>query len=334
MRKPFLLLVIAAIFAPAAFASAPYRLLGEIPIGGEGGWDYLSIDPVARRLYLAQATRIVVIDLAQDKVVGEIAGTPGAHGFAIAHEQGRGFSSNGKEAKVSVVDLKTLKTLSKVATGENPDAVVFESGKKEVYAFNGAAKSATVIDAMSGEPVAAIPLPGKPEFAVSDPEAHRIYVNIEDRNSLVAIDTSTRQIAATWPLASCDNPTGLSIDLARHHLFVGCEKKLVLVETGGGKTLSTLSIGAGVDATAFDPATGLIFSSSGDGTAAIARELPGGKLELVQNLETRPGARTLALDPETHKIYLPAGKFAGPAPAKGHGRKIAPGSIRLFVYGP
>lgn len=191
MRKSLSLLSAcwSALMCASASAQIPYKLLNEIPIGGEGGWDYLSVDPTARRLYVTYAPKIVVIDLEKNAVAGEIVDTPGIHGFAVAPELQRGFSSNGKESKVSVVDLKTLATISKVATGENPDAILYEPGRGEVYAFNGRGNSATGIDGKSGEVTATIPLPGKPEFAVAAPEAGRVYCNIEDKSEVVAIDT-------------------------------------------------------------------------------------------------------------------------------------------------
>src|SRR6266566_7841715 len=244
-----------------------YKLLKSIPIGSEGGWDYLSIDAIARKLYVTHASKIMIVDLTQDKVVGEIADTPGVHGFAIAPELGHGFSSNGAESRVSVIDLKTLKTIAKIETGENPDAILFEPTRSEVYAFNGRGKSATVIDAKNNQVVATVPLPGKPEFAAVDGLGERVFCNIEDKNEVAVIDMKTHAVAATWPLAPGEEPTGLAFDAVHHRLFVGCHNKvMMMLDSDTGKVVAKAPIGAGVDACAFDDAKQLAFASCGDGT--------------------------------------------------------------------
>jgi len=319
-------------------AEGPYRFLKEIPVGGEGGWDYLTVDAAARRLYVTHATKIVVIDLDKETVVGEIADTPGVHGFALAPELGRGFSSNGKENTASIVDLKSLKTIVHVETGENPDAILYEPGQQQVYTFNGRGQSATAFPAtFDGNidgvlPGKTIALSGKPEFAVADSKAGRIYVNIEDQNAVAVLDTKTHQIAATWPLAPGEEPTGLAIDAAQHRLFVGCHNKLMVVlDSATGKVVGTVPIGQGVDATAFDAGTQYVFASCGDGTVTVAHEDAPDKLTVVQTLATEHGARTMALDPTTHKIYLASARFE-PA-AAGQRPKIVAGSFKVLVYG-
>jgi DNA-binding beta-propeller fold protein YncE len=207
----------------------PYHAGKEIPIGGEGGWDYLSIDPAAHRLYVSHATHVVVIDTQAGKVVGDIPDTPGVHGFAIAADLGKGFSSNGRENKASIVDLKTLKLIQKVDTGENPDAILYEPARHEVYTMNGRGKSATVIDAQSGKVVATIPLEGKPESAQADSKAGKVYVNIEDMNAIQVIDTATHKVTATWPIAPGEAATGMAFDAETHRLFIGCDNKLMLM---------------------------------------------------------------------------------------------------------
>ena len=326
-----------ALWVPGARAEGPYRFVKEIPVDGEGGWDYLSIDEAARRLYVTHATKVVVIDLDKDTVVGEITDTPGVHGFALAPELGRGFSSNGKENKASIVDLQTLKTLAKVSTGENPDAILYEPGQQAVYTFNGRGKSATVFvtrfdGVLAGKVSFSIPLPGKPEFAVADPAAGRVYCNIEDQNTVVVMDSKTHSIVATWPLAPGEEPTGLAIDWAQHRLFVGCHNQfLMMLDSTTGTVISSVPIGRGVDATAFDAGTQLAFASCGDGTVTVAHEDTPDKLTVVQTLATEPGARTMALDSTTHKIYLASAKFeAGPA---GQRPKVVTGSFKVLVYG-
>jgi len=324
--------------SPLCAAQNQYHFLKEIPIGGEGGWDYLSIDAAARRLYVSHNTKVVVVDLEKDAVAGEIADTPGVHGFAIAAELGRGFSSNGRENKASIVDLKTLKTLSKVETGENPDAILYEPGQQEVYAFNGRGNSATVFEAKTGKVVATIPLPGKPEFATTDPKAGRVYCNIEDKSEVTAIDTKEHKVVNHWPIAPGEEASGMAIDLQNHRLFLGCGNKLmVMMDSSTGKVLANVPIGQGVDANAFDPGTQLAFSSNRDGTTTIAHEDSPDTLTVVQNLKTEPGARTMALDPDTHKIYLATAKFeAAPDQQTGQKRqrpRMVPDTFKILVYG-
>ena len=259
-------------FVQAAQAQSQYKFLKSIPIGGEGGWDYLSVDAKARKLYVTHASKIVIVDLAEDKIAGEIADTPGVHGFAIASELERGFSSNGRESKVGVVDLKTSNTITKVETGENPDAILFEPIQSEVYAFNGRGKSATVIDAKNNKVVVTVPLSGKPEFSAADALGARVFCNIEDKNEVAVIDIKTHAVTASWPLAGGQEPTGMAFDAVHHRLFEGCGNKLMaMLDTDSGKVVAKLPIGAGVDACAFDDTTQLVFASCGDGTITIAR---------------------------------------------------------------
>lgn len=329
-------LAFAAWQARAHAADGPYKQSKVIQIGGEGGWDYLSVDPGARRLYVSHATRVVVVDLDKETVVGEVAPTPGVHGLAVAPELGKGFVSDGQESKAAITDLKTLQITSKVDTGANPDCILYEPEHKEVYTFNGRGKSATVFDAVTGAVKATIELPGKPEFAVVDVKAGRIYNNIEDTNQVVAIDTATHKVVETWPIAPGEEASGMAIDLVNHRLFIGCSNKMmVMLDSSNGKVLSTLPIGAGVDANAFDPGTGLAFASSSDGTLTVAKVDAGGKLALVQTLATPPRSRTMTLDPKTHKLYVAAADFQPDAPGAdgkpGRPQMVA-GSFRVMVY--
>lgn len=343
--------------APLCRADGPYHLLKEIAIGGEGGWDYLSIDEAGRRLYVSHGTKVVVVDIDKGAVAGEIADTPGVHGFAIAPELGLGFSSNGKENKASIVDLKTLKTTSKVDTGEGPDAILYEPGQQEVYTFNGGGQSSTVFEAKTGKVVATVALPGRPEFAAADPKAGRVYCNIEDKNEIVAIDTKTHQVTDTWPIAPGESASGMTIDVANHRLFIGCHNQMMLMlDSASGKVIANVPIGKGVDANSFDPGTLMAFSSCGDGTVTIAHEETPDKLTPAQSLTTEPRARTMALDPKTHNIYLASAKFEAPSPtpaaasspaaspapaataspAPGGQRqrpKMIPDSFKILVYG-
>jgi hypothetical protein len=321
---------------PVGAADVAYKLLKEIPVGGEGGWDYLAVDQYARRVYVTHATKIVVIDIDKNEVLGEIADTPGVHGFAIAPKLNRGFSSNGRENKASIVDLITLKTLSKVDTGENPDAILYNEAQEEVYAFNGRGNSATVFEAKTGKLVTTIPLPGKPEYAVVQARAGHIFNNLEDKSQVAVIDAKEHKVLETWPTAPGEEPSGMAIDGRHQRLFIGCGNKLmVMMDTKTGKVVGSVPIGQGVDATKFDNATQLAFCSCGDGTVTIAHEDAPDKLTVVQTLKTEPRAKTMALDPKSHRIYLASAKFE-PAPAQSSGKKqrpsVVPGTFKVLVY--
>jgi DNA-binding beta-propeller fold protein YncE len=339
----FFILAVVILTGRPAFVNAvdePYRFAKDIMVGGEGGWDYLSVDAAARRLYVTHGTRVVVIDMDKNAVVGEITGLQGVHGFAVARDLGRGFASSGQESKAAIVDLKTLQIIAKVETGENPDAILFEPAHKEVYTFNGRGKSVTVFEAATGAIRTTIPLSGKPEFAVVDVKAGRIYNNIEDKNEVAVIDTGSHQVVASWPIAPGEEASGLAIDLAHHRLFIGCSNNLmVMMDSATGKVLGSVPIGPGVDANAFDPGTGFAFASSGDGTLTVARVDGAGNLVVVQTVATPPRSRTMTLDPETHKLYLAAAKFEAPAPApeaapgaKRPRPKMVPDSFKVVVY--
>ncbi len=334
-----LLLGLIAFWCAEIVAQEPYKFLNEIPIGGEGGWDILTVDSGASRLYLSHATKVVVVDLNNNSVVGEIADTPGVHGFVAVPELQRGFSSNGKESKSSVVDLKTLKTVSKIDTGESPDALVYEPRRGEVYVFNHKGNSATVIDAKQAKVVATIPLGGGPEFAVADKIAGRVYCNIEDKSEVAVIDAAKHEVVARWSVAPGTEPSGIALDAAHHRLFATCHNKLMaMLDTETGKVVATVPIGAGVDGCAFDDSTQLAFASCGDGTTTIAKEETPEKLTVVQTLKTEPRARTIALDSKTHRIYLPSAQFQpppSPSPGATPARPtVVPNTLKLLVYGP
>jgi YVTN family beta-propeller protein len=322
-----------------ALCNEAYHFVTEIPIGGEGGWDILTIDSVASRLYLSHVTKVVVVDLNTNSVTGEIADTPGVHAFVAIPDVQRGFSSNGKESKSSVVDLATLKTTSKIDTGSNPDAIVYESRHGEVYVFNHTGNSVTVINSKTAAVSATIPLGGTPEFATVDQAAGRVYCNIEDKSEVAVIDADKHEVVARWSLSPGEGPSGIALDATHHRLFSGCHNKMmVMLDTESGKVVGSVPIGSGVDGCAFDDATQLAFASCGDGTATIVREQAPNKLAVVQILKTERGARTMALDPETHRIYLPTAQFQpppSPSPGASPGRpSVVPNTLKLLVYGP
>jgi DNA-binding beta-propeller fold protein YncE len=332
--KKMLLPVLFSLAVAVCRADGPYHFIKEIPVSGDGGWDYCSVDSAGQRLYVSHGTEVVVIDLAKDQVVGVITNTPGVHGLAPAPELGRGFVSCGRENKAAIVDLKTLQILSKVDTGQNPDGMLYEPGQQEAYMFNGRGQSATVIDGKTGKVVATIPLGGRPEFAQADPAAGRVYDNLEDKNEVAVIDVKTHTIATNWPIAPGEEASGMAIDLKNHRLFLGCggSKTMVMMDSASGKVITSVPIGQGVDANAFDPGTGFAFASCGDGTTTIAHEDTPDKLTVVQTLETQRGSRTMTIDPQTHRIYLAAAKFEAPAEGQRRGRMV-PGSFKILVYG-
>jgi hypothetical protein len=322
--------IVLASTAIALAAATGYHILSEIPIGGEGGWDYLTADSAARRLYVSHGSHVVVVDLDSNKVVGDIPDTPGVHGIAVVAELNRGFISNGRGNNVTIFDLKTLKASGTVATGENPDAIRYDSVSGRVFAFNGRSKSATAIDAKSGKVAATIPLPGKPEFAVADGKGH-VFVNIEDTNEIVDIDAAKGTVGKKYSLSPCDGPSGLAIDTKSRRLFSVCSNRLMAVsDPDAGKVIATPPIGAGSDGVAFDPGTGYAMSSNGDGTLTIVSQ-SGGKWDVLENIATERGARTIAVDEKAHKAYLPTAKVA---PAAGGGRTtFLPNTFKVIVVG-
>ena len=316
MKRPLGGLIVALIFGSLTYAAdSSLHLIKTHKLGGDGGWDYLKIDPDSRRLFISRATHVMVVDADSGKSLGDIPDTPGVHGIALAPSVGRGFTSNGREGTVSIFDLKTLKPIGKVqAVGENPDAILFDAATKRVFTFNGHSSNATAIDAASGEIAGKIALGGKPEFAVST-DAGEIFVNLEDKSELLALDPKDLKVKSRWPLAPCKEPSGLAMDVKNRRLFAGCDNKMMaVVNAETGKVITTLPIGEGVDANGFDPETGLAFASCGEGVVTVVKEESPDKFSVVQNVKTERGARTMALDTKTHQIYLVTAKF-GPAPA-------------------
>jgi DNA-binding beta-propeller fold protein YncE len=332
-------LVLCILSAPMLFAADPgLHVTKTYKIGGEGFWDYLNVDAETHRLFISHGTHVVVMDTETGKIVGDIPDTPGVHGVALAPELNRGFSSNGREGSVSIFDLETLKPLGKVSdVGENPDAILYDPATKRVFTFNGHSHDATAIDAASGKVVGKIPLEGKPEFAVST-GGGEAFVNIEDKSELLAFDPKELKIKARWPLAPCEEPSGLAMDVANRRLFVGCHNKMMaVVNADTGKVIATPAIGEGVDADRFDPKTQFAFASCGDGTLTVVHEDSPDKFSLVQTVATERGARTMALDQKTHEIYLVTAKF-GPPPAptaeRPHPRPtVLPDSFMVLVVG-
>jgi YVTN family beta-propeller protein len=313
-------LIFAVIFAHAVplaaedAAGSGYHRAQEILLGGDGGWDYLTFDEGARRLYISRSTQVVVFDPDSGKTVGVISETPGVHGIAVAPELGTGYTSNGRDGTVSVFELRTLRQRERISVGSNPDAIVYEPSTKRVFAFNGASKSASVIDAQTGSVIDTLALGGKPEFAVADGHG-AIFLNIEDKSEVEKIDARRLSIDARWPLAPCQNPSGISMDVAHRRLFVGCANRLMaIVDVDLGRVVTTVPIGAGCDATAFDSQANLALSSNGDGTLTVIREESPDRFVVVDNVATKVGARTMAVDPQQRRVYLVTAEF-GTRPA-------------------
>ncbi len=317
MKSKWWVATSSVLLAAAALAAAGpgYHVVTTYKVGGNGGWDYLTADADARRVYISRGTHVMVIDADSGKSVGDIPDTPGVHGIALAADLGRGFTSNGREGTVSIFDIKTLATSSKVKVGDNPDAILYDPATKRVFTFNGRSQDSTAIDGASGKVLGTIKLDGKPEFAASDAKGE-IFVNIEDKSELVAIDPSKLEVKAKWPLAPCEEPSGLSIDRKNRRLFVGCDNKMMaVVDADSGKVLATPAIGEGVDATTFDPETGLAFASCGqDGVLTVVKEESPDKFSVAETVTTQKGARTLALDAKTHNVFVVTAQF-GPRPA-------------------
>lgn len=325
----------AAKAAPQPGASG-YHLKKKIKIGGEGGWDYLTFDSATRRLFISRGTKVMVVDVDSDKVVGEIPDTPGVHGIALAPEFNRGFVSNGRSNNVTIFDLKTLATVGHAAAGQNPDAIIYDPGSKRVFAMNGRSGDVTAIDAATGNVAGTIPVGGKLEFAAADGKG-RVYVNVEDKSEMAEIDSKKLTVLARWSLAPCEEPSGLAMDTEHRRLFAGCDNKMMaVIDADSGKVIATPAIGDGVDANGFDPATAFAFASCGEGVLSVAHEDAPDKFTVVENVPTQRGARTMTLDPKTHEVYLVTADFGPrPEPTKDNPRPrppMLPDSFTILVF--
>jgi DNA-binding beta-propeller fold protein YncE len=308
---------LAVIAAPVAAAGpGGYKIVNRWKIGGEGGWDYLSVDAGARRLYFGRGNRVQALDLDTGKIAGEVADTPGIHGVALVPDAGRAFTSNGRDSTVTIFDLKSLATIAKVRLdAQNPDAILYEPSSKQVFTFNGRSRNATALDEAAGKVVGTLDLDGRPEFAVADGQGN-VFVNIEDSSAVVRFDAKSLKVTGRWSIAPGDGPSGLAIDAAHHRLFSVCSNsKMMVLDAVSGKVVAEVPIGKGVDATAFDPGTGLVFSSNGEGTLTVIHEDSPDKYTVVETVPTQRGARTMALDPKTHHVYLAAAEYGETPPA-------------------
>jgi DNA-binding beta-propeller fold protein YncE len=322
--------------SPQATGGSGYKLANKATLGGEGGWDYLEVDKATHRVFISRGSHVMVVDPDSGKVVGDIPNTQGVHGIALAPEFNHGFTSNGMTATATMFDMKTLQSLGEPKTDKGPDAIIYDPGSKRVFTMNGQANSATAIDAKTGEVAGTVQLGGRPEFAASDEKGH-VFANLEDKSSLVEIDSKSLTVLNTWPLAPCEEPSGLAIDAKNERLVVGCHNKMMaFVDGNSGKVLGTVPIGQGVDANRFDPVTGFAFASCGDGTLTIAHEDSPAKFSPVETIQTQRGARTMAIDYATHVVYLVTAEF-GPAPAATAENPrprpaILPDTFTLLIY--
>lgn len=317
--------------APSPGASG-YKVIKTIPVGGEGGWDYVYVDSGARRVYISRFTHTVVMDADSYQVVGDIPDTQGVHGIAIASDLGRGFTSNGRSNDVTIFDLKTLKPIGNVKTDGNPDAIVYEPVSKRVFTFNGRGKNTTAINAADGTVAGTLALGGKPEFAAVDGRG-KIFVNNEDTSEIMEIDAQKITETHRWPLAPCKSPSGLAMDTKNRRLYSVCDDKVsVVVNADTGKVVATPEIGNGPDAAAFDPESHDFFASCGEGLLTVVHEDSPDKYTVVENVPTKRSARTMGLDWKTHNIFMPAADFDPPAPGERRG-KMKPDSFVIVVVG-
>jgi len=338
-------LVIAAVFllhllpTGARAQEAGYAVTRRIRVGGDGGWDYIAVDTAGNRLYLSHATQAEVVDLARDSVIGTIPNTPGIHGVAFAPELGRGFTSNGRDSTVTIFDLRTLATIARVnVRAANPDAILYDPVTRRVFTFNGRSASVTALDAATGAVIGTVDVGGKPEAPVLDGRG-ALFVNIEDRGEIAVLDPAALRVTGRWTLSGCEEPSGLAMDRVSRRLFSVCGNRVMAVsDADRQRVLTTLPIGGGADGAAFDSTYGLAFSSNGEGTLTVVREVTRDSFVVAGTAATQRGARTIALDPRTHRIYLPTADFEpAPAPTPDNPRprpRTVPGSFVALVVEP
>ena len=304
MKTIAILVLCVSFLVASGWAADSYQITKKIPIPGQGGWDYLTGDEGARRLYVSHGTQVEVLDVDSGAIVGKIEQTPGVHGIAVAPELGRGFVSDGQASTVTIFDLKTLKTIGEVPTGKKPDAIIFDPATSRVFTFNGDSKSATVIDAAAGKVAGTVDLGGGPEFAAADGTGY-VFDNLEDESLVLKIDARKMTVEQRWKTAPCESPSSMAMDRHNRRLFLGCRSKVMAVMNADtGQVITTLPIGDHVDATAFDRETGLIFNSNGEGTVTLIRQESPDKYSVVETVKTVPRAKTMALDPKTHQLFL------------------------------
>lgn len=325
----------AAIFGALSANAQGYHVLNTFHIAGTGGWDYLAVCPVNDNIYVSHGTQVNILNKNTGDSVGVIPNTDGVHGIAFAPEFKKGFTSNGKTNNVSVFDIAINAVTAQVKTGEKPDAIMYDPFSRKVFVCNGKSKDLTVIDPATNEVVKTLALGGKPETPVSDLTG-KIYINIEDKNEIVVVNTKTWTVDSHWKTGKGEEPSGLAIDVKTKRLFAGCGNKLmVIMNAENGKVVKELPIGDGCDGTAFDPETKTAFSSNGDGTLTVVKEVSASSFKVVEQAVTKKGARTLAVDEKMHKVYLPTAEFLPPNPNEPKQKRPAmvPGTFEVLVVG-
>lgn len=334
------LLAFATIFTPASAAPKAHApaIVRTVSVGGDGGWDYLTADGISRRLYIARGSHVQVLDTRSGTLIKDITGLDGVHGVALAPEYGRGFITCGRSNSVAVFDTKTLKTLAPVPVGQKPDAIIYDPATHRIFTFNGGTNDSTVIDATTQKVVGTITLGGRPEFAVADGRGH-VYVNLEDKSQIVDVDSKALRVLHAWPLAPGTAPTGLAMDTKHRRLFSACDNNhVVVMDADTGKVIASPGVGNGPDACAFDAKNGLVYVPNGeDGTLTVLHEDTPNAYSLVATVATQAGARTMALDTQTHHVFVVAAKTIAPAPGGGSGprrRAYAPGTFVLIELAP
>lgn len=334
LARVSVLLAVVLLAAPSCSrpVSMNYHLAKTIKLDGNGSWDYLIADSAARRLYVTHATEIVVLDIDSGEVLGRVSGLNGVHGVAIDPESGHGFASNGQTDSIVIFDLKTLTAIDEVPAGDNPDAIIYDPVSKRVFAFNHTGGDVTVINAADGKLVGTTPLGGELEYAVSDGRGS-IFANVEDTGEIVRIDAASLEILARWPLAPCEEPTGIAMDKQNRRLFSTCGNgKLIVVDADNGRVVADVPIGDGCDGARFDPQTQLIFASNGEGTLSIIHEESADAYRVVETLGTQSGARTLEIDLPTHKVFTARADRSGPPDAAGGRPSILANTFEVMVF--
>ncbi len=316
-------------------AQPNFKIARKISVGGEGGWDYITVDGNASRIYVSHTSVAVVVDIKTGNVIGSIPDTKGIHGIALVQDLNRGYTSNGRDSSVTVFDLTTLKTIEKIkVTGANPDCITYDPFSKTIFTFNGRSSNASVIDVKTNKVVATIPLDGKPEFAATDGKGN-VFVNIENKIGVIdVINTKDFKVIQHWSIAPGEEPSGLALDNETHRLFSVCSNKLmVITDALTGKVITTLPIGDRCDGVAFDPAKKLAYSSNGEGTMTVVQEVDANTFKVIATIPTMTGARTIAVDKITHHLYLPTAEFG--APAQGQTRpSMKPNSFMILDIEP
>jgi DNA-binding beta-propeller fold protein YncE len=334
MKKSFLLLTIVFFAFTYLPAQNNFHILKTFHIQSAGGWDYLIVGPGNGRLYVSHGTQVNILDKTTGDSIGVIENTTGVHGIAFDKEHNKGFTSNGRLNNVTVFDLKTNAVIAQISTSANPDAIMFEPFSKKIITCNGRGKNLSIIDPVNNKLLDSIDVGGKPETAVSNGDG-MVYVNIEDKNEIVAVNMKTMKVDKHWPLAPAEEPTGLCYDKTTNRLFAGCGNKLLaIVDASNGKVIATLPIGDGCDGAGFDQSTKNIFTSNGEGTMSVYHEKSANEYEKVSTITTKRGARTITVDQDTHLIYLPTADFENPDPNTPNARpRMIPGTFQVLVIG-